>query len=207
VTQTVGYGVMFHPDRAKQADDLRRQLPPDTIAYAAIEPLATATDHTSVWRTKAAVLRGITDHKFRCVLQEDIELAPDFLNRVEKLVEAHGQRCVYALHFRATGKQKANNLRRAELALADGKDYFITTRGYVRGQGIIIPSAMASAVIIAGDTWSAAHPLDWDDDVMKHVLRDLNIQTVAPIPSLVEHVGGHESTAGFAGERKAWWFG
>lgn len=202
----IGYAVMAHPTRSDDAHALVGQLPAGTPIAWSQEPYVSATDRTSVWRTKAAALRLLAGHDFRCVLQEDIELAPDFLARLERTVADGGDRVVYALHFRVTGKQKRENLELARQARAAGASHFQPLPGYIRGQGIVVPDHYVPDLLEFGDRWSAEHPMQWDDDVMKAWLRDRRIPTYAPLPSLVEHTGGLTSVVGMKGDRRAWWF-
>jgi hypothetical protein len=206
----VGYAIMYHPARARMASKLVDALMAQGVLphlMRALPPLATEADHTSVWRTKSAALKILDAYEYRCVLQEDVKLAPRFVDRMEELVDEYSDRVLYALHYRPTGRNGRASLPLAEAARAERRDHFIAVPGYVHGAGIIVPSSIAPTLLPACDFTSAENPLYWDDDVMKHALRALHIQTLVPIPSPVEHIGGKVSTTGITGERKAWWFG
>ncbi len=199
--------VMAHPSRRDMVATLLESLPLGTPVAWADKALVTRADRRAVWRAKAAAFRMADDRPFHLVLQEDVELAPRFWERLDGHLQRGGDSVVYALHYRTTGSDQTRaTVARAQAARDAGGDHFFPDLGYIRGQGIVVPSRMIPSLLRRGHQLSERDWRLWDDQVVAAWLKRHQIRTYAPLPSLVEHIGGAQSMVGYTGERRAWWF-
>lgn len=195
----VSIAIQAHPARRPWVEALVTELGPEVRVAWAEPPYATATDWRPIWRTKrAALIAGLDrDAPFHCVLQDDAVLAPDFVARLERLVDAGP--FLYMLFFRKKRAYPAIN-KLADLMLGDGG--FVTTSGPILGPGLVFPRATIAPIVAFGD---ADPGLDGDDDRIRRWVRATGHPVYVPLPSLVDHREGR-SLIGHPDGRQAWRF-
>jgi hypothetical protein len=189
--------IMAHPSRTGYVAELHKALGPVPVAWHD-GPDATRTDHLPIWRTRrAALLLADPAADFHCLLQDDAIPTADFRARAEALVDQHGDR-LYALFYRRTPRLPEVH----QVAMRSVRRGWFAARGYIRGVGVVVATERIPDLVAFGDAIGGHRG---DDYRMKHWAIARGIETIVPIPSLVDHRPG-PSLAGHNGERRAWRF-
>ncbi|WP_242903424.1 hypothetical protein [Actinomadura terrae] len=188
---------MSHSKRAREAAALAGRLDGARVVTDPSPPERQFPLRTAILAWGAAE-PGATHH---LVVQDDVELSPEFLRRVETGVRLFPDA---ALTFYANwSSMNGAAIRLAGAAGATwvqemGTEYFPTL-------ALVLPTKYVGDFVEFATTLSC-----WwrdDDDVMREFLESRGIEAYVSVPSLVEHCG-LESIAGNGdhGERRAAWF-
>lgn len=169
--------VMTHPARLAQAQRLAGKLGGTNVTVAC-DPApeqgpATLRTARVAWQHVAA------DATHHLVVQDDVQVRPNFLTRVAEAAADHPQ---HALAFFAEwGSATANAVR---LAALRGAGWAPVVDHYVPTQALVLPAVVAREV----DGFLAGLAPDTPDDI---ALRDLllrrGIPAVVTVPNLVQH--------------------
>ncbi len=191
----VSLAIMAHPSRAAWVDELQETLGDVPVAWAQ-PPYATPHDRGAVWRTCREALLLHTDAPFHCIVQDDAVLGGDFIDRLERMVEAGDY--LYMLFWRPkqgfpVEYHMAHRARRHGFFIKDG--------GSMLGVGMVYPTARIDDLIAFAD---AEEPSMSDDERVKTWSVARGVQTYVPIPSLVNH-RGEVSLVWHGGRRRVAW--
>jgi hypothetical protein len=170
--------VMTHPGRLAAAEALRRRHPELELELI-VDPRP--TERPSPLRTAriawGAAGRNASHH---LVIQDDVELCPGFLPRVEAAVNAEPGAALS--FFTEWGDRTSSVLRLAALlggSWAEAADPAVPT------QALVLPVAVAAGFDAFAEREAGEDLMD--DTVMRAYLRELGVPALVSVPNLVEH--------------------
>lgn len=170
--------VMSHPRRAHLAEELSRRNPRlDLRVVTDPEPERVPSAWRTARRAWSAVAEGSTHH---LVLQDDVHLAPDLVDRLHELVAERPDDALCL--FAEWGSRTASAIR---LAAMHGHGWAPVVDDYVPCQALVLPSDVARGF----DAFAAAESTETtpDDVVLLEYLARRGVTAYAAVANLVDH--------------------
>lgn len=176
---------MIHPLRRKYLPYLESKIPNIRVNW---------DEGKGVWDTaRRAWLSYDPNKEFQCVIQDDVILCNDFVNKVEKLVEI-GDKYVYGLFIR--------NKRQKGLDWEQGfKDGYIIWWKLNWALGVVVPTKLVEDMVAFCDKMTDPKYTNRDDERMKEYFKSIGKKIYYPIPCLVEHRDEEDSLIGLGHNR------
>jgi hypothetical protein len=179
--------VMTHPRRLAAAERLRDRHPElDLLLAVDPQPGHRPSALRSARVAWAAVGRKASHH---LVLQDDVDLCPGFLGRVESAIAVAPTGAL--AFFSPWGSRTASVLRLAALlgsCWAEVVDPFVPT------QALVLPAEIAAGFDAFAEREAGDDPAD--DTVMRAYLTSLGVPSIVSVPNLVEHDDAAPSLTG-----------
>jgi hypothetical protein len=191
----IGVSIMYHPRRAARIPRLVEGCAPlpvtqvcDPDPGGAPSPLRTAK------RAWAQIQEGVTHHM---VLQDDVALAPGFVEQLCEVVARHPEHGI-SLYSHWNSPHNSYLVRRA--AVAGGSYAPLSLTEWTPCQGFVLPvdRAREMAAYLAGIPDEAQD----DDEMIVIFCRKQEIPVVATVPHLLDH-GVDRTIVGHHGELRA----
>lgn len=181
----VNFSLMIHPLRRKYLPYLESKIPNIRVNW---------DEGKGVWDTaRRAWLSYDPNKEFQCVIQDDVILCNDFVNKVEKLVEI-GDKYVYGLFIR--------NKRQKGLNWEQGfKDGHIVWWKLQWALGVVVPTKLVEDMVAFCDKMTDPKYTNRDDERMKEYFKSIGKKIYYPLPCFVEHRDEEDSLIGLGHNR------
>jgi len=187
MSKKVNFSLMIHPKREKYLSYLKNNIPDLKVNW---------DEGKGVWDTaRRAWLSYDPDKEFQCVIQDDVILCNDFVDKVEKLVEK-GDEYVYNLFIRDKGQSELRDKWKQGF-----KDGYIIWWKLNWALGVVVPTKLVEDMVAFCDKMTDPKHINRDDERMKEYFKSIGKKIYYPIPCLVEHRDEEDSLIGFGSNR------
>lgn len=192
--------LMAHPQRAHYIPALQEVLGDVPIAWSGAKVKRGRVLERDVWDTgRRAMSMFDPEARFHLVVQDDAVLGRDFYPRLKKVL-SHGESYAYCLYFRF--KSRATHAEFNDAAKAGKRKGYFTFQRLQFGVGIVMPTAIIPDMLAFCEDVDTPHY----DLRMGAYLDHIGMETLYPLPSLVNHRPNGRSLVGHGGRRVAQWF-
>lgn len=195
--QHVSVSIQAHPTREAGVQYLKAKLGDVAVAY---------DEKSNVWDTRRRALQlHDEDAEFHLIVQDDAVICADFFPRLEEVLK-HGDGLAYSLFYRDKPGVAWPRKAMREAARAGLAQGWFTFPRLQFGVGIVLPTRIIPDLITFVD--EIVDTDKQDDLFMNEYLVAHNMETLYPLPSLVDHRHDGESMIGHGpnGNRVARWF-
>lgn len=168
---SISYSIMAHPSRSHFVPHLQKILDAPVSWDRGL----------GIWDTCKRAW-NLHDHNsdYHFVIQDDAILCKDFKNRVSNFVSKFKEDSAYQLYFAEATKGKSS--KKDELKKGLKRGYIVRER-MPHGISIGLPTKFINSMI----SYCNEFDIPQDDVRIKKFLMSINIKTICPIPSLVDH--------------------